>query len=110
MPIPFTKKQQIDKGGPHGADSILHNAKIATNALPSFVEAIAIKDGKISAVGTSDEIVRQRGPETKVIDFRRQNRHPWPQRLPHASDSRWVNYNMELRWDGRVVSGRFASA
>ena len=29
------------------ADIILHNAKIATNSVPSFVEAIAIKDGKI---------------------------------------------------------------
>ena len=29
-------------------DSIIHNAKIATNGVPSFVEAVAIKDGKIS--------------------------------------------------------------
>ena len=33
-------------------DSILHHAKIATNSVPSFVEAVAIKDGKISAAGT----------------------------------------------------------
>ena len=32
-------------------DIILHNAKIATNSVPSFVEAIAIKDGKIAAIG-----------------------------------------------------------
>ena len=42
-------------------DSILHNAKIATNNVPSFVEAVAIKDGKISALGTSEEILRLRG-------------------------------------------------
>jgi predicted amidohydrolase YtcJ len=42
-------------------DSIVHNAKIATNGAPSFVESVAIKDGKISAVGSSDEILRQRG-------------------------------------------------
>ena len=29
------------------ADIILHNARIATNSVPSFVEAVAIKDGKI---------------------------------------------------------------
>ena len=81
-------------------DSILHNAKIATNALPSFVEAIAIKDGKISAVGTSDEIVRQRGPETKVIDLGGRTV------IPGLNDSHMhpirggLNYNMELRWDG----------
>src|SRR5262245_49162892 len=49
-------------------DSILHHAKIATNSMPSFVEAIAIKDGKITAAGTNDEILRQRGLETHVID------------------------------------------
>ncbi len=30
-------------------DGILHNAKIATNRVPSFVEAIAIADGKVTA-------------------------------------------------------------
>ncbi len=81
-------------------DSILHNAKIATNALPSFVEAIAIKDGKISAVGTSDEILRLRGPATKVIDVGGRTV------IPGLNDSHMhpirggLNYNMELRWDG----------
>ena len=49
-------------------DSILHHAKIATNSVPSFVEAVANKDGKISAAGTYDEILRLRRPETDVID------------------------------------------
>jgi predicted amidohydrolase YtcJ len=49
-------------------DTILSSGKIATNGVPSFVEAVAIKDGKISAVGRSDEILRQRGPATNVID------------------------------------------
>ena len=31
------------------ADIILHNARIATNGVPSFVEAIAIQDGQISS-------------------------------------------------------------
>ena len=52
-------------------DTILHNAKIATNGVPSFVEAIAITAGKISARGTNEEILRLRGPETKVIDGNR---------------------------------------
>ena len=37
------------------ADSILHDAKIATNSVPSFVEAIAIRD-EISATGTNDDL------------------------------------------------------
>jgi len=33
------------------ADTILHNARIATNGVPSFVEALAVADGKIIRPG-----------------------------------------------------------
>src|SRR6202790_2186162 len=81
-------------------DSIVHNAKIATNGVPSFVESIAINDGKISAVGSADEILRQRGPATKVIDCGSRTV------IPGLNDSHMhpirggLNYNLELRWDG----------
>src|SRR2546429_490330 len=39
------------------ADTILHNARIATNRVPAFVDAIAITDGKINAAA----------PETPVF-------------------------------------------
>jgi len=42
------------------AELILHNAKVATNGVPSFVEAIAIAAGKIVAAGKDDEILRLR--------------------------------------------------
>jgi predicted amidohydrolase YtcJ len=80
--------------------TILHNAKIATNGVPMFVEAIAITDGKISAIGTDEEILRQRGPDTKVIDAKHRTI------IPGLNDSHMhpirggLNYNMELRWDG----------
>jgi hypothetical protein len=41
-------------------ETILHNANIATNATPTFVEAVAISDGKIIATGTDEEILRLR--------------------------------------------------
>src|SRR5271169_6502842 len=81
-------------------DSIVHNARIATNGVPSFVEAVAIKDGKISAVGRIDEILRQRAPATNVIDCGGRTV------IPGLNDSHLhvirggLNYNMELRWDG----------
>src|SRR5437868_5659808 len=81
-------------------DIIVHNAKIATNGVPSFVEAVAINDGKISAVGRSDEILRQRGPATNMIDCGGRTV------IPGLNDSHMhpirggLNYNMELRWDG----------
>jgi predicted amidohydrolase YtcJ len=82
------------------ADIVLHNAKVATNGVPSFVEAVAIADGKILAAGANDEVLRQRGPATLVIDA--QGRTV----IPGLNDSHLhlirggLNYNMELRWDG----------
>src|SRR3989449_1479983 len=83
------------------ADTVLHNGKIATNDVPSFVEAIAIQDGKISAVGTSDKILREhRGSATKVIDGNGRTV------IPGLNDSHMhiirggLSYNLELRWDG----------
>ena len=52
------------------AEIILHNAKVATNKVPSFVEAIAISDGKVTATGGNEEILSLRGPATRVIDGR----------------------------------------
>ncbi len=82
------------------ADTILHNAKIATNATPSFVEALAITGGKIAATGTEQEVFRLRGPATRVIDGKGRTV------IPGLNDSHMhpirggLNYNMELRWDG----------
>jgi predicted amidohydrolase YtcJ len=81
-------------------DTILHNAKIATNQIPSFVEAVAISVGKISAVGKDEEILRLREPRTQVIDGKRRTV------IPGLNDSHMhpirggLNYNLELRWDG----------
>src|SRR5438128_8012967 len=81
-------------------DTILHNARIATNQVPSFVEAVAISAGKISAAGNDDEILRLRETGTQVIDA---NRHTV---IPGLNDSHMhpirggLSYNMDLRWDG----------
>jgi predicted amidohydrolase YtcJ len=82
------------------ADTIIHNAKIATNSVPSFVEALAITDGRIVSVGTEQEIFQLRGPSTGVIDGKGRTV------IPGLNDSHMhpvrggLNYNMELRWDG----------
>ena len=81
-------------------DTIVHNARIATNQVPSFVEAVAISAGKISAAGHDDEILRLRETGTQVIDGNRRTV------IPGLNDSHMhpirggLNYNMELRWDG----------
>ena len=82
------------------AETILYNAKVATNGVPSFAEAVAITGAQITAVGTNDEILRLRGPQTRVIDARRRTL------IPGLNDSHMhpirggLHYNLELRWDG----------
>jgi predicted amidohydrolase YtcJ len=52
------------------ADTILVNGKILTvDSQFSTREAVAIRDGKISAVGSNSDIRKQAGPQTRVIDL-----------------------------------------
>src|SRR5260370_23969491 len=82
------------------ADLVLYNAKVATNNMPSFVEAVAIEGSKIVATGADDDIMRLRGPKTAVLDLKGRTV------IPGLNDSHLhlirggLNYNMELRWDG----------
>lgn len=55
---------------------IVHNAKIITlddpeyNSNPgSIVEAMAVRDGKVLALGTDSEMLALRGPDTEVMDL-----------------------------------------
>jgi predicted amidohydrolase YtcJ len=52
------------------AELVLLNGKIVTvDADESIAEAVAVTDGKISAVGTNEEIREWTGPATQVIDL-----------------------------------------
>jgi predicted amidohydrolase YtcJ len=57
--------------GAAGADTIYTNGVIITvnDAQPS-AEAVAVKDGKILAVGARDDMLRNKGPSTEVIDLK----------------------------------------
>ena len=53
------------------ADLVLAGGKIRTPAHPSgFVQALAVRDGMIAALGTDDEIRELTGRRTRVIDLR----------------------------------------
>src|SRR5438094_9702823 len=52
------------------ADSVLLNGKVLTvDPQFSIQEAIAIRDGKISAVGKTADVRKLAGPRTRVIDL-----------------------------------------
>ncbi|UCC31603.1 MAG: hypothetical protein JSU86_04850, partial [Phycisphaerales bacterium] len=52
------------------AELILFNGDIWTvNARQPTAEAVAILNGRFAAVGTDREVLRLRGPDTRVIDL-----------------------------------------
>ena len=79
---------------------VFHNARIATNASPYFVEAMLIEDGRVVAAGTNDEIMRKKKSAAEVIDLGGRTV------IPGLNDSHLhiirggLHYNLELRWDG----------
>lgn len=83
------------------ADLILHNGRVHTvDPEKNTAEAVAIKDGKFVAVGTHDEVMREKGDQTQVIDLNGRTV------IPGLNDSHLhlirggLNYNLELRWEG----------
>ena len=53
------------------ADTVLLNGKVVTvDGRSSLHEALAVRDGRIAAVGTSSQIRSLAGPSTRVIDVR----------------------------------------
>lgn len=83
------------------SDLILINGRIATqDAHRSFVDAVAIKNGRFLVVGTEKEVMATRGDTTQVINLRKRIV------IPGLNDSHihlirgGLTYNLELRWDG----------
>ncbi len=57
------------QSSPSVADTVVVNARIYTvNSQQPWAEALAIRGGKILAVGSAREMLRHRGPATQVID------------------------------------------
>jgi hypothetical protein len=85
----------------HSPDVILHNGRFTTlDRSNPTASAVAIKDGKFSAVGTDAEIMPLAGPNTRLIELKGRRA------LPGLIDNHLhiirggLNFNMELRWDG----------
>jgi predicted amidohydrolase YtcJ len=83
------------------SDLIITNGKIATMVKEGeFVQAVAVKDGKIVATGTNAKILKLKGAQTQLVDAGGKTV------IPGLNDSHThviregLNYNMELRWDG----------
>src|SRR3954449_477831 len=83
------------------ADLIVHNGKFATLA-PTNAEAraAAVGGGRFTAVGEDADVLKLRGPNTRVVDLGGRRA------IPGLNDSHLhlirggLNYNLELRWEG----------
>jgi len=63
--------QALAQGTAGGADLLLYNAKIVTvDRNFALAEAIAIRAGKIVAVGTLQEAGKHAGPSTRRVDMK----------------------------------------
>lgn len=85
----------------NAADTLIVNAKVTTlDADQPSAQAVAIKDGKILAVGSTPHVMRFRGPKSKVIDAGQRRL------IPGLNDSHshylrgGKSFTGELRWDG----------
>jgi predicted amidohydrolase YtcJ len=84
------------------ADMLIMNAKVTTlDADQPAAEAVAIKDGKILAVGSTEKVMQHhRGPATQVVDAGQRRL------IPGLNDSHshylrgGTSFTGELRWDG----------
>ncbi|MBI4483903.1 MAG: amidohydrolase family protein, partial [Acidobacteria bacterium] len=54
----------------HYADTVLHNGQVlVADDQFTIVEALAIRDGKVLAIGPSSKILKMAGPQTRRIDL-----------------------------------------
>lgn len=83
------------------ADLIVTNAKVAVmDSNKTITEAIAVKDGKVLATGTTEEILKLKNKETNIIDGNGRTLIPGlnDSHLHLTRGGRF--FNAELRWDG----------
>ena len=77
------------------------NGRFATmSPMRPFADAVSIRAGRFSTVGSAEDVVREQGPQTQLIDVKGGTV------IPGLNDSHThpirggLNYNLELRWDG----------
>jgi predicted amidohydrolase YtcJ len=88
------------KDGFVGADLIVYNAKITTGSLSQpEASALAVKRGRIYAVGTDAEILSLKDNNTQLIDAGSKRLIPGLDDV-HVHVLNEKSYNYNIRWDG----------
>jgi len=66
-PMAFNNASSSEPG--QAPDAIFVNADIYTQTTPARVQALAVRDGRVIAIGSSDEIRKLKGSRTQVVDL-----------------------------------------
>ncbi len=75
LSVPLWGQQNIDPRVLAYADMVLYNGKVLTaDDQFTMVQAVAVRDGKFLARGTSSDLLRLAGPNTRRIDLQGK---PW---------------------------------
>ncbi|MEH6537732.1 MAG: amidohydrolase [Psychroserpens sp.] len=93
--------KQETKSNLETADLIVANAKVAVmDTDKTITEAIAVKNGKVIATGSTQEILKLKNENTKIIDAKGRTLIPGlnDSHLHLTRGGRF--FNAELRWDG----------
>lgn len=101
LAVAFVSCKEEQKTSIESADLIVTNAKVAVmDTNRTITEAIAVKDGKILATGTTQEILKLKNDKTKLIDANGKTLIPGlnDSHLHLTRGGRF--FNAELRWDG----------
>ena len=80
---------------------VLHNGKVLTvDGRFSIAEAVAVRDGRVLKVGTSQQILALKGPQTQVIDLQGRSA------VPGFIDPHGHGHFVSPRGSGMVSGGR----
>jgi predicted amidohydrolase YtcJ len=93
--------KQETKSNLETADLIVTNAKVAVmDTDKTITEAIAVKNGKVLATGSTEEILKLKNENTQIIDAKGKTLIPGlnDSHLHLTRGGRF--FNAELRWDG----------
>jgi predicted amidohydrolase YtcJ len=83
------------------ADTVLVNGKVITlDAQSRVVQAIAIRDGRILAVGSDEEVRRSAGPNTRVVDAGGRTVIPGLMDSHIHAIRAGLTYSVEVSWIG----------
>lgn len=87
-------------------DTLFFNGRVTTlDPSNPEAEAVAVKDGRILAVGSTEDLERSADPDTRRVDLGGRRV------IPGLNDSHLhviragLYYNLELRWDGKARLG-----